>query len=1037
MGVLVVGSVNVTTDRSKQAICLGESITTINVTTTNALAMTTSDVVFTPASAALTFDPSAMTITGSPTTHDTIYIAITAYTNVVGSPCPSMTIIDTVIVRDTVSSTITPKSQTVCLGDAITPIVHTHPHTTSLIVKQPNGLSLTANTLSGKPTTVGENLIVYHVYNDCGSRYDTAYVYVIDTVKLTATNLNQEFCLGDTMKHIDITIENGALSTTTLPAGITLSGNTISGTPIAADTIRFKIKGTSSADCRNKELDVVIIVNDTVKLEVAPLYDTVCLGNPTKDVIVKVENAVINYAADVALGATASALKDTIHALPTAAGTFNINITASSPVTQTIACPAKTATVEIVVNDTVRLELASGSSDYQTLCVGNPMTDINFTVANATLSLTGNSTGVALSGTTISGTPVSAPDTMRMTITATSDKNPACDAKTMNVVVIVNDTVKLTAVDPTLLEQTVCRLDTIDTIYFNVANATLDVDGTLPTGITFDPTTNSIAGIPSAMNTTGFTFNVKATSNAVDPCDSKSLAVKIVVNDKPSIKVPISGGKLDVCEGQVFTQPTAPTVADVDTNGLTTTTVWLMAGDTADWTVPAVAALDGADLYFIATNACGADTVDTVMTVYPLPVPSIASDAYICLDGSATMTETTSYAYQSYSWKDAAGTEVATTKSYTFDAAPLGLTADSLFTFTLTVVDSNNCTSVTADNVTTDDYVFAADDVVSIMASDRPRFIFKSATGTETHTITAETTDSKTDYSWMIANPCGIPEGKRVFVTFDIFRNDTIVPMLGIGNYIQAIGTGTSQYVITDNYDMLMPDGTTVKNLVSQFNYGQSDPTTASSNHFPKGVGNTTIPLSSKYDYFFLHYLTNNPINRTVNQFLQPGEYEIHYNLVMMNTYYNDYAYMYYNLDSTASLTLGGTEFFNETSYDTLATDVFNINVTGSSTVSSGGFSLITTGTTGINDVESNNASMFVYPNPTNSIVNARINGVTGETSINVVNIAGQVVAKDNVTLDGSEYIYSREVRNLTPGVYFIQVKGENTTLSKKLVISK
>lgn len=1040
MGVLVVGTVNVAIDNKKQDICQGQPIATINVTTTNALAMTAADVVFTPATSGLTFDPTAMTITGTPVTStpsvhvDTIYVDITAYTNVVGSPCPSMTIRDTILVHDTIVSSVAPLTQTICLGDTIEPIVHTHNYA-SLVITKPNGLNLNINTLSGAPTSVGDHLVVYEVLNSkCGNKYDTAHVIVIDTVKLTATNLNQEFCLGDTMKHIDITIENGALSTTTLPAGITLSGNTISGTPIAADTIRFKIKGTSPADCRNKELDVVIIVNDTVKLEVAPLYDTVCLGNPTKDVIVKVEHAEIDFIAPAALGTSASALKDTIHALPTAAGTYNINITASSPATQTIACLAKTATVEIVVNDTVKLELASGSSDYQTLCVGNPMTDIDFTVANATLSLTGNSTGVALSGTTISGTPVSAPDTMRMTVTATSDKNPACDAKSLNVVVIVNDTVKLTAVDPTLLEQTVCRLDTIDTIYFNVANATLAVDGTLPTGITFDPTTNSIAGIPSVMNTTGYTFNMKATSNTVSSCGDKSLTVKIVVNDKPEITGTLTDGKLDVCEGDVFTKPTDPSVAN---NGLTATTFWWMDTDTADWTVPAVASLDAAPLYYIAYNACGADTLDTIVTVYPLPVPSIASDAYICLDGSATMTETTSYAYQSYSWKDAAGTVVATTKNYTFDASGLGLTADSLFTFTLTVVDSNNCSSVTADNVTTDDYVFAADDVVSIMASDRPRFIFKSATGTETHTITAETTDPKTDYSWMIANPCGIPEGKHVFVTFDIFRNDTLLTDAQIGNYIQPIGTGESQYIITDNYQMLMADGSSVLNLSSKFNYAQSNVTTPASNHFPKGIGPVAVPNSSKYDYFFLHYLTNNQINRTVNQFLIPGEYEIHYNLVMMNNTYNDYAYTYYNLDSTAALTLGGFDFFRCTSYDTLATDVFNINVTGSSTVSSGGFSLITTGTTGINDVESSNASMFVYPNPTNSIVNARINGVTGETSINVVNIAGQVVAKDNVTLDGSEYIYSREVRNLTPGVYFIQVKGENTTLSKKLVISK
>ncbi len=1041
MGVFVVGTVDVAIDKPKQSICFGQPIETITITTTNALAMVAGDVVFTPATSGLTFDPAAQTITGTPSAVGTIAIAITANTNVVGSPCPSMTINDTITVKDTTTLTVSPLTQNICLGDAITDIVITSTNATVTTSTLPTGLAFSAadGKITGTPEASGTFTITITAanVNGCGDKSATVQIEVYDTVSLTTTSpLNQEFCLGAAMTDINLTIANGTVTTSTLPAGLTLSGSgtsyKISGTPEAADTIRITIYGTNTPNCRNKELNAVIIVNDTVKLTVDPLYDTVCLGNPTKDFIVTVEHAEITYAADAALGATASTLNDTIHALPTNFGTYNITVTASSPASQTVACLAKNATIEVVVNDTVKLAVAP---EKDTICLGDAITPIAIDAENAIVTTSTLPDGLTFANDTIKGSPIAA-GTFVVTVTATSDKTPACDTKTMNVTIVVNDTVKLTAVNPALLNQVVCRLDTIDTIAFNVENATLDVDGTLPAGYGFDATTNKLYGIPENMNIKGDTINLTATSTAVPSCGTKTIQAVIRVNDKPTITSPISGGKLDVCEGVAFTQPAGMTV---DTNGLPTDTIWNLAPETTayDWTTIATAAMDGSKLYFIATNACGADTLDTVVTVYPLPVPAIASDAYICLDGSATMTETSSYVYKSYTWTDAAGTVVSSAKNYTFNAAPLGLTADSIFTFTLTVVDSNNCTSVTADNVTTDDYVFAADDVVSIMASDRPRFIFKSATGTETHTITAETTDSKTDYSWMIANPCGIPEGKRVFVTFDIFRNDTIVPMLGIGNYIQAIGTGTSQYVITDNYNMLMPDGTTVKNLVSQFNYGQSDPTTASSNHFPKGVGNTTIPLSSKYDYFFLHYLTNNPINRTVNQFLQPGEYEIHYNLVMMNTYYNDYAYMYYNLDSTASLTLGGTEFFNETSYDTLATDVFNINVTGSSTVSSGGFSLITTGTTGINDVESNNASMFVYPNPTNSIVNARINGVTGETSINVVNIAGQVVAKDNVTLDGSEYIYSREVRNLTPGVYFIQVKGENTTLSKKLVISK
>ena len=1034
MGVVVAGTVAVSVDKTIQTICLGNPIETITVTTTNALPMTVADVVFAPATTDLTFDPTAMTITGTPTTHDTIVITITAYTDVVGSPCPSMTIYDTVIVRDTTIYSLTPRTQTICLGESITPVVTVHQYASSTITHMPAGLSLTLDTVSGTPTTPGDNYIAYLISNiyGCGPDiHDTVHVIVNDTVKLSATNLNQEFCLGSAMTDIDITIENGTLTTSTLPAGLTLSGNKISGTPTVADTLRFKLFGENTPNCRNKELDVEIIVNDTVKLAVDPLFDTVCLGNPMTDVIVTVENAEIAYTAASELGASASTLNDTIHGLPTDAGTYNIAITANSPATYTVSCPSKNATVEIVVNDTVKL--SATPLDTQYICLGTLMTNIDVTVENATLSLTGNPATITLTGNKITGMPDAA-DTITMTLTATSDKTPACDVKTLEFVVIVNDTVKLTA-DSAALNQVVCRLDEIDTILFNVENATLAVDGTLPAGLVFDAAANTITGAPTVMNTTGYTFNMKATSTAVPSCGEKSLEVKIVVNDKPEITGTITDGKLDVCVGELFTKPTDPAFND---NGLTTNSFWLMDADTADWTVPAVAAIDGTDLLYIAYNACGADTLDTVVTVYPLPVPEIASDAYICLGGSATMTEATSYDYAEYTWKDADGNTVATTKSYTFDASTLGLTADSLFTFTLTVKDSNNCVSLTADNVTTDEYVFAADTVVSIMATDMPRFVFTSSFGVQTHTISAETTDPKTDYTWMVANPCGLPEAKRVFVAFDIYRNDTVLTDPAIGTYIQPINSGVDEYVITDNYFMLVTPPATTLPLQSRFNFAVSDPTTANSNHFPKGVGNTSVPNSSKYDYLFLHYLTNNPINRTVNQFLIPGEYQIHYTLIAIDSLtYNDYTYVYYNLDSTSYLTLGGFDFSKAHWFDTLAVDVFNINVTGSTTVSSGGFSLVTTGTTGINDVESNAASMFVYPNPANSIVNARISGVTGETSINVVNIAGQVVAKDNVTLDGSEYIYSREVSNLTPGVYFIQVKGENTSLSKKLVISK
>ena len=61
-------------------------------------------------------------------------------------------------------------------------------------------------------------------------------------------------------------------------------------------------------------------------------------------------------------------------------------------------------------------------------------------------------------------------------------------------------------------------------------------------------------GAPTEMNTTGYTFNVLASSNAVPACDSKSIAVKVTVNDAPAINGGIIGN-LEVCVGSMFDVP--------------------------------------------------------------------------------------------------------------------------------------------------------------------------------------------------------------------------------------------------------------------------------------------------------------------------------------------------------------------------------------------------------------------------------------------------------------------------------------------------
>lgn len=1052
MGVFVAGSVTVAIDNDHQVICLGQPITTINVTTTNARAMVAGDVVFTPATTALTFDPAAMTISGSPATKDTIYVAITAYTDVVGSPCPFMTIYDTIVVNDTVKLAATPMAQTLCVGNEIAPIAVLYENATISTSTLPTGLTLVNDTIKGAPAKIKVNendtltitiTATSNVVPACDPvKTVTVQIVVFDTVKVNSTLATQEFCVGTPLTNIVLDYDNATINAINLPSGVALDNDTIKGIPLKAttnpsDTFEYKIAFVSLNGCENDTLTGKIIVHDTVKLTVAPLADTLCLGNSIKPIVVDVKNG--TAALTTLKPAIYTMVNDTINGTPDAFGNDTLTITATSTFASFTGCDPKEQKVVIYIRDTVSLNVTPLT---QTFCLGEAITPVVMTYANATLTVPSLATGLTHIHTTpgkdtISGTPEQA-DTLRYTVVANSIYNPACDAKSALVTIIVNDTVKLSA-DPLLLDQTVCRLDTIDTIAFTVENATLSVDGgVLPTGLIFNSTTNKLYGVPEGMNVTGDTIKLTATSTAYPPCGEKKIQVVIKVNDKPSITGTIIDGILDVCEGLTFTKPSD---LAIDTNGLPTDTIWKLATETGafDWTAAATMAMNAQKMYYIATNYCGADTVDTVMVVYPRPVPQIAADTYICLDGSASMTETTSYPYISYKWMDANGTTVATTKNYTFDASSLHLTTDSLFTFTLEVVDTNNCVSLNSLNASTDILTFHVDTAVSVMATDKPRFRFTHA-GSDTHNIDALTTDNRTEYTWTVDNTCGIAGDVMVFVTFDIYRNDTLLSNSNIGHMIRpATAAGGTKYVSYDVIHWQTPSHVDVS-ATSYFNYAVSSSVPGSDlmgNHYPNKYYSTIFPYGQDYDEVYLHFLAGNPVDKTFNQFLKSGEYKIVYRLIS-TTQKSILPTNYYNADSTANLSIGGNNSLTAGAiFDTLRTDELYINVTGPDQVSAGGFSLLTTDIEEYESANEDNASMVVYPNPTNNVVNARINGVTGESTINVVNIAGQIVARDNVVLDGTEYIYRREVRNLTPGVYFIRVEGENVTLSKKLVISK
>lgn len=81
----------------------------------------------------------------------------------------------------------------------------------------------------------------------------------------------------------------------------------------------------------------------------------------------------------------------------------------------------------------------------------------------------------------------------------------------------------------------------------------------------------------------------------------------------------------------------------------------------------------------------------------------------------------------------------------------------------------------------------------------------------------------------------------------------------------------------------------------------------------------------------------------------------------------------------------------------------------------------------GISEV---NAISRVYPNPTNGLVT--IETASNISSIHVLNLAGQQVLSVSLVPTNLATI---QTSNLSPGVYFIQVQGENTTGVQRIVV--
>ena len=84
-----------------------------------------------------------------------------------------------------------------------------------------------------------------------------------------------------------------------------------------------------------------------------------------------------------------------------------------------------------------------------------------------------------------------------------------------------------------------------------------------------------------------------------------------------------------------------------------------------------------------------------------------------------------------------------------------------------------------------------------------------------------------------------------------------------------------------------------------------------------------------------------------------------------------------------------------------------------------------------------NEASVSTYPNPVNDQLNLRISGMSGQTVITITDAQGKVVRTLNAELTGSEETLTYSVADFAQGMYFLNVRNNDTLVSQKFVVTR
>ncbi|MCH8318557.1 MAG: T9SS type A sorting domain-containing protein, partial [Bacteroidetes bacterium] len=90
-------------------------------------------------------------------------------------------------------------------------------------------------------------------------------------------------------------------------------------------------------------------------------------------------------------------------------------------------------------------------------------------------------------------------------------------------------------------------------------------------------------------------------------------------------------------------------------------------------------------------------------------------------------------------------------------------------------------------------------------------------------------------------------------------------------------------------------------------------------------------------------------------------------------------------------------------------------------------------GITGINNEESNYTETKIYPNPASAKVYVELTGWGASATITLFNVIGQVLSREDVSLNSGKNTVELDLNSYPKGLYFIRIDSEKFRETKRV----